>query len=201
MLMVVLLLLSPSLSFRRIVVDLLCLSQSLSQCTSSPTRGQATHQFLFLSSVVSYSAEILTTSVPGFGRGGASGFAGGGAPGLARELFEGGVGMLMIAVVTSPLLLQFRLPDSSDIRLRLERLVLSGCCSPHWMCKALSSCRLCVCECVFVALRGGMFFLVLREQQVPVMPSSLERDGLCDGKFCSAVCRYPCSYSRSSTNS
>lgn len=72
-------------------------------------------------------------------------------------------------------------------------LVFSGCCSPHWMCNALSSCRLCVCECVCVALRGCMFFLVLREQQVPVMPSSLERDGLRDGKFCSAVCRYPCS--------
>lgn len=47
---------------------------------------------------------------------------GGGASGLALELFEGGVGILMIAVVTSPLLLQFKLPDSSDIRLRLERL-------------------------------------------------------------------------------
>lgn len=66
-------------------------------------------------------------------------------------------------------------------------LVLSGCCSPHWMCKALSSCRLCVCECV--ALRGCMFFLALREQQVPVIPSSLDRDGLCDGKFCSDVRR------------
>ncbi len=60
--------------------------------------------------------------MPGFGRGGASGLGGGGASRLARELFEGGVGILMIAVVTSPLLLQFRLPDSSDIRLRLERL-------------------------------------------------------------------------------
>ncbi len=107
---------------RHIVVDLLFLSESLSQCTSSPTRGQATHQFLFLSSVCSYSAEIFTTSMPGFGRGGASGLGGGGASRLARELFEGGVGILMIAVVTSPLLLQFRLPDSSDIRLRLERL-------------------------------------------------------------------------------
>lgn len=97
-------------------------SESLSQCTPSPTRGQATHQFLFLSSVCSYSAEIFTTSMPGFGRGGASGLGGGGASRLARELFEGGVGILMIAVVTSPLLLQFRLPDSSDIRLRLERL-------------------------------------------------------------------------------
>jgi len=95
---------------------------SLIQCTPSPTRGQATHQFLFLSSVFSYRAEIFTTSEPVFGRGGASGFGGGGASGLARELFEGGVGILMIAVVTSPLLLQFRLPDSSDIRLRLERL-------------------------------------------------------------------------------
>ncbi len=57
-----------------------------------------------------------------FRRGGASGLGGGGASGLALELFEGGVGILMIAVVTSPLLLQFRLPDSSDIRLRLERL-------------------------------------------------------------------------------
>lgn len=98
------------------------LSESLSQCTPSPTRGQATHQFLFLSSVFSYSAEIFTTSVQGFGRGGASGLGGGGASGLALELFEGGVGILMIAVVTSPLLLQFKLPDSSDIRLRLERL-------------------------------------------------------------------------------
>lgn len=107
---------------RRINVVLLFLLESLSQCTSSPTRGQATHQFLFLSSVFSYSAEIFTTSEPGFRRGGASGFGGGGASGLPRELFEGGVGILMIAVVTSPLLLQFRLPDSSDIRLRLERL-------------------------------------------------------------------------------
>lgn len=106
---------------RRINVVLFLL-ESLSQCTPSPTRGQATHQFLFLSSVFSYRAEIFTTSEPGFGRGGASGFGGGGASGLARELFEGGVGILMIAVVTSPLLLQFRLPDSSDIRLRLERL-------------------------------------------------------------------------------
>ncbi len=79
-------------------------------------------RLLFLSSVFSYSAEIFTTSVQAFGRGGASGLGGGGASGLALELFEGGVGILMIAVVTSPLLLQFRLPDSSDIRLRLERL-------------------------------------------------------------------------------
>lgn len=105
---------------RRINVVLSFLLES--QCTPSPTRGQATHQFLFLSSVFSYSAEIFTTSEPGFGRDGASGFGGGGASGLPRELFEGGVGILMIAVVTSPLLLQFRLPDSSDIRLRLERL-------------------------------------------------------------------------------
>lgn len=96
--------------------------ESLSQCTSSPTRGQATLRFLFLSSICSYSAEILTTSVLGFRKGGASGLGGDGASGLARELFEGGVGILMMAVVTSPLLLQFRLPDSSDIRLRLERL-------------------------------------------------------------------------------
>lgn len=71
---------------------------------------------------VLHSAEIFTTSVLGFRKGGASGVGGGGASGLALELFEGGVGILMIAVVTTPLLLQFRLPDSSDIRFKLERL-------------------------------------------------------------------------------
>lgn len=55
----------------------------------------------------------------------------GGTSGLLGEVLVGGVGMLMIAVVTWLLLLQFRPPDSSGIMLRLERL---------W--------GVCVCMCV-----------------------------------------------------
>lgn len=46
----------------------------------------------------------------------------GGTSGLLGEVLVGGVGMLMIAVVTWLLLLQFRPPDSSGIMLRLDRL-------------------------------------------------------------------------------
>lgn len=45
-----------------------------------------------------------------------------GTSGLLGEVLVGGVGMLMIAVVTWLLLLQFTPPDSSGIMLRLERL-------------------------------------------------------------------------------
>lgn len=65
---------------------------------------------------VRHSAETFTTPVMELvvGLGGTSGLLG--------EVLVGGLGMLMIAVVTWLLLLQFRPTDSSGIMLRLERL-------------------------------------------------------------------------------